>query len=74
MKEIQKYVKLESNKSATVKLVDKLIRFSTEKSLCFLCKRDAGPDELAKMKKLFSVDSFDTNDEKIEGQKKKIEK
>ena len=66
MKEIQKYVKLESNKAATVKLVDKLLKFSTEKNLCFLCKRGVNPDELAKMKKLFSVESFDNSDEKIE--------
>lgn len=66
MKEIQKYVKLESNKNATVKLVDKLIKFSTDKNLCYLCKRGMSSDELAKMKNLFSVESFDINDEKIE--------
>ena len=74
MKEIQKYVKLESNKSATVKLVDKLIKFSSEKNLCFLCKRGVNADELAKMKSLFSVESFDVKDDKIEAQKKKVEK
>jgi hypothetical protein len=67
MKEIQKYVKLESNKTATVKLVDKLLKFSSEKNLCFLCKRGVNVEELAKMKKLFSVESFENNDEKIMG-------
>ena len=69
MKEITKYVKLESNKTATVKLVDKLIRLSNEKHTCFLCKREADDSDLAKMKKLFSIDSFENNDNKTDLQK-----
>lgn len=69
MKEIQKYVKLEANKTATVKLVEKLLRLSSEKKACFLCKRDVNSSDLSKMNKLFSVESFENNDEKIDFQK-----
>ena len=35
---IEKYVKLESNKKATIQTIQKLIKLTKEKKLCFLCK------------------------------------
>lgn len=39
MKSIEKYVRLESNKKATVSTVQKLIKLTKEKKACFLCKQ-----------------------------------
>jgi len=37
--QIEKYVKLESNKKATISTIGKLIKFTKEKNACYLCKQ-----------------------------------
>ena len=37
--QIEKYVKLESNKKATISTIGKLIKFTKEKDACYLCKQ-----------------------------------
>ena len=53
---IDKYVKLESTKKATIQTIQKLIKLTREKKACFLCKQAAAEECLEQMDKNFNPD------------------
>lgn len=59
--QIDKYVKLESNKKATISTIGKLIKFTKEKDACYLCKQQVSKDCVKSIEKNFNPDvtSFD---------------
>ena len=69
--QIEKYVKLESNKKATISTIGKLIKFTKEQKACYLCKQAADRDCITKIERNFSPDvsSFDS---KIQAEKEAL--
>lgn len=72
MKLIDRYVKLESQKASAVTTVQKLIKLSTEKQKCFLCKQDLTQKDIKQFEKNFKPDSMSV-DQKIVDAKEKME-
>ena len=56
MNQIDKFVKLESNKKATISTIGKLIKFTKEKDACYLCKQMADKDCIRGIEKNFNPD------------------
>ena len=62
MKSIEKYVRLESNKKATVSTVRKLVNMTKEQKACFLCKQAVDQKCIAGIDKNFKPEAAEFDD------------
>jgi len=59
---IDKYVKKESNKNATVTTIKKLISLTEEKKSCFLCKQNVDKEQMILINATFKPDAVKCQD------------
>jgi hypothetical protein len=58
LKLIDKYVKKESNKNATITTIKKLISLTEEKKSCFLCKQGVDKEQMILINATFKPDGI----------------